>query len=241
MKAFSEPGIFLFGENSLLLQWEEKPNAEFLKYLLSVKKQLSNSYKAELSHTYNEILVQFHGLTNFKRHSQEILSTIKELEVPENLQSRIHHLPVCYDEDFAWDLQQVCERKNLTRSELIGIHSEADYLLYFIGFLPGFLYLEGLDERLFIDRKQQPRKRIPKGAVGLAGSQTGIYPKASPAGWQIIGNCPIPLFDAGKKPPSNFAAGDVIRFFPVDTEEYRNIKAECEQGIYRLKSSEYEH
>lgn len=128
-------------------------------------------------------------------------------------------IPVCYGGEFGPDLPFVAQHAGLTEQEVIALHAGRDYRIYMLGFLPGFPYLGGLDERLFTPRLPTPRTAIPAGAVGIGGEQTGIYPIASPGGWQLIGRTPIKLFDpaAGTLP---YAAGDRIRFTPITRAEF---------------------
>lgn len=128
-------------------------------------------------------------------------------------------IPVCYGGDFGPDLPFVAKHAGLTEQEVIALHAGRDYRIYMLGFLPGFPYLGGLDERLFTPRLPTPRTAIPAGAVGIGGEQTGIYPIASPGGWQLIGRTPLKLFDpaAGTLP---YAAGDRIRFTPITRAEF---------------------
>ena len=131
-------------------------------------------------------------------------------------------IPVCYGGEFGPDLPFVAEHAGLTETEVIRLHAGRDYPIYMLGFLPGFPYLGGLDERLFTPRLPTPRTAIPAGSVGIGGEQTGIYPIASPGGWQLIGRTPLKLFDpaAGALP---YAAGDRIRFKPITREAFDAI------------------
>ena len=132
---------------------------------------------------------------------------------------RLVTIPVCYGGAFGPDLPFVAKHAGLTEQEVIALHAGRDYRIYMLGFLPGFPYLGGLDERLFTSRLPTPRTAIPAGAVGIGGEQTGIYPIASPGGWQLIGRTPLKLFDpaAGRLP---YAAGDRIRFTPITQAEF---------------------
>jgi KipI family sensor histidine kinase inhibitor len=106
--------------------------------------------------------------------------------------------------------------------------------------LPGFLYLGGLDKKLQISRKIQPRMLVQKGAVGIGENQTGIYPKSSPGGWQIIGNSPVPLFDKNRLPPCEISAGDKVKFYQVSKSEFEKISEEITQGKFQFKKTNYE-
>lgn len=135
---------------------------------------------------------------------------------------RLVEIPVCYGGTFGPDLPFVAEHAGLTEKEVIALHAGREYRIYMLGFLPGFPYLGGLDERLFTPRLAAPRTAIPAGSVGIGGEQTGVYPIASPGGWQLIGRTPLKLFDtsAGRLP---YAAGDRIRFCPITQDEFDAI------------------
>ncbi len=132
-------------------------------------------------------------------------------------------VPICYDLAFGIDLEEVCDRNQLKINELIQLYSKNKYRIYFMGFLPGFMYLGDLDERLHCPRRSSPRSKVPAGAVGIGGIQTGIYPIESPGGWNIIGRCPLKLFDSGMSDPRRFEAGNFIRFSEIDKKEYFKI------------------
>lgn len=130
-------------------------------------------------------------------------------------------LPVCYDVSFGLDVYNVLEKNGLTLSELITKHTKPKYLVYMIGFVPGFLYLGGLDHDLHTPRLATPRTKIPKGSVGIADGQTGVYPLVTPGGWQIIGNCPLNLI--GTNTNSVIEMGDVIKFKSITIEEHKDL------------------
>lgn len=133
---------------------------------------------------------------------------------------RVFLIPVCYEGEFAPDMDDVCTATGLSREEVIEIHTSADYLIYMLGFLPGFPYLGGMDKRIEVPRLDSPRTAIPAGAVGIGGKQTGIYPLASPGGWRLIGRTPVKVYDPERDEPILYSAGDYIRFFPITAEEF---------------------
>ncbi len=151
---------------------------------------------------------------------------------PESIQTRTWEIPVCYDSEYGLDLEEAAKTLGLTPETLISKHCEPTYRVYGIGFLPGFLYLGGVPEELRVPRKANPRARVPEGSVGLADRQTGIYPQDSPGGWNILGKCPIPIFDAHRQPPSFIALGDSIRFRAVSRAEFDLHRIEAEVGVY---------
>ncbi len=153
---------------------------------------------------------------------------------------RVFEIPVCYGGQYGPDLANIAEHAGLTEEEVIEIHSSRDYLIYMLGFLPGFCYLGGLDERIHTPRLANPRLKINAGSVGIGGSQTGIYPLDSPGGWQLMGMTPVKTYDPDREVPILLSAGDYIRFIPVDEEEYLRIKELVERDEYQCTVREGE-
>lgn len=151
---------------------------------------------------------------------------------------RIWEIPCCYSERFAPDLPSVAEHAGLTEEEVVRLHCSADYRIYMLGFLPGFVYLGGLDPRIACPRLPSPRKKIPKGAVGIGGSQTGIYPLESPGGWRLIGSTPVPMYDPSREDPVFCRPGDFIRFVPITTCDYYDIAGDYRRGLWKPASHE---
>jgi KipI family sensor histidine kinase inhibitor len=135
---------------------------------------------------------------------------------------RSFHIPVCYEKEYAPDLEWVASEKGLSAAEVIELHCAVVYRVYMVGFLPGFSYMGSVDQRLELPRKPLP-VNVVAGGVGLTGRQTGIYPLNSPGGWQIIGRTPIKLFDAGTNPPVRLQSGDRVQFYPVSGAEFRDL------------------
>jgi inhibitor of KinA len=131
-------------------------------------------------------------------------------------------IPVCYEGEYAPDLDLIVREKGLSSQEVVAIHSNAVYRVYMVGFLPGFSYMGIVDERIQLARKLQPVP-VVAGAVGVAGMQTGIYPLNSPGGWQIVGRTPMRFFDAAENPPVRLKTGDRVRFCPISAAEFRRL------------------
>ena len=146
-------------------------------------------------------------------------------------------IPVCYDTDFGIYLDEISKEKGLTKSEIIKLHSQSIYTVFFIGFLPGFLYLGGLSETLYIPRKSQPRLHVDKGSVGIGGVQTGIYPNNSPGGWNIIGKTPINLFDPKAQNPCFAQCGDQIQFYSINKAEFATLTTNMKSNSYTLENT----
>lgn len=142
---------------------------------------------------------------------------------PKVLTEKTWQIPVCYDGRFAKDLEHFAHEKNIEVSELIALHSSVVYRIHFFGFLPGFMYLHGLPERLHFPRKAVPDRAVPRGSVAIGGSQTGIYPRESPGGWHIIGQTPISLFEAQRNPPVWASPGDRLKFVPITSTEMEEL------------------
>lgn len=156
---------------------------------------------------------------------KEIIEQWKSSPIDEESSSkRKLTIPVCYEEPFCLDIDRVTKISGLTRDEMIEMHSTVDYLVYLIGFLPGFPYLGGLKEELAIPRLHLPRKKVEGGSVGIGGEQTGIYPIELPGGWNIIGKTPICLYDANRTSPFLFQSGDWLAFNPISHTEFEIIK-----------------
>lgn len=139
------------------------------------------------------------------------------------LEPRSHTVPVCYEPPFAPDLDDLAERAGLSRAAAIDLHTAGSYRVEVIGFSPGFGYLAGLPEALHAPRLDTPRTRIPAGSVGIAGEHTGVYPQATPGGWNLIGRTPLVLFDPQRDPPALLAVGDTVRFEPIDAPEFERL------------------
>ncbi|BAQ10629.1 allophanate hydrolase subunit 1 [Bacillus sp. OxB-1] len=162
--------------------------------------------------------------TSFQKVSAYIQKLLQQSEEQAAGKGRTVTIPVLYGGEYGPDLAHVAEANGLTTDEVIQIHSENEYLVYMIGFAPGFPFMGGMDERIATPRKESPRMAIHPGSVGIAGKQTGIYPLETPGGWQIIGRTPIDLFLPEQTPPTLLQAGDIIRFAPISPVEYNEIK-----------------
>ncbi|MFN2260945.1 MAG: 5-oxoprolinase subunit PxpB [Psychroflexus sp.] len=235
----SKATFFQYNERSILIQFNAEINENLLNNLLAYKRIiLKNKAKQTLQviNTYNSLLIIYNStINNFYDAKSKILALLESVEISKNVTKYAVEIPVCYDEEFGLDLQEISDSKSLEISEIITLHSEPKYLVYFIGFLPGFPYLGGLNSKLFSRRKSQPRQKINTGAVGIGGSQTGIYPISSPGGWQIIGQTPIRLFDASKsESPSLLKSGQFLKLKPISKPDFYHIENNIEN--YELKS-----
>ncbi len=157
---------------------------------------------------------------------QQVLDIAHSAPAREQSQARTIEIPVCYGEEFGPDLDVVAKRSQLQPEEVIDLHTAGDYLVYMIGFAPGFPYLGGMDEAIATPRRKDPRQSIPAGSVGIAGGQTGVYPIETPGGWQLIGRTPFQLFQPQQDPPSLLLAGDRIKFKAISKDEFKKLEEE---------------
>jgi inhibitor of KinA len=151
----------------------------------------------------------------------------------------VTEIPTAYGGEYGPDLGFVAEHNGLSPQEVIEIHASKAYLIYMLGFIPGFAYLGGMSPRIATPRLATPRVEIPAGSVGIAGSQTGVYPAESPGGWRIIGRTPIELFHPHREPPAMLRTGNYVRFVPMTAHEFERVREEVKLGVYRVKETRF--
>lgn len=197
----------------------------------------------ELVPSYRSLLVQYDAFRADFDVVAAYLTALAATATPSqserggNRQAKVYELPVVYGDEYGPDLEAVAKHAQLSPEEVVRIHSGTAYRVYMIGFSPGFPYLGGMDPRIACPRLTTPRIRVPAGSVGIAESQTGVYPNASPGGWQLIGRTPVRLFDATREPPSVLQPGHYVRFLPVDSGERSSIEALVARGEYVINST----
>lgn len=186
--------------------------------------------------TYRSVLVYYDPLSVSPDALQsQIARLLQSPDADAASNPRVVHIPTLYGGDMGPDIGFVASHAGISEQAVVDIHSATEYLVYMMGFSPGFAYLGGLDARLTTPRLESPRAEIPAGAVGIAESQTGVYPVASPGGWQLIGRTPLKLFDPARQPPALLSAGDYARFIPLaDRAEYDALLRQVELGEYRI-------
>mgnify|MGYP002770017458 FL=1 len=181
----------------------------------------------ELVPTYCALLVEYDAML----YSYSDICNIIEPTLDEGMTDTTNELvtvvevPTVYGGEFGPDLSFVASHNHLSEDEVVSIHSGTDYLVYMLGFIPGFTYLGGMDPRIATPRLSSPRTLIPAGSVGIAGEQTGTYPSDSPGGWQIIGRTPVTMYDMSKAQAALLNAGDYVRYVPIDESEFHRIKS----------------
>jgi inhibitor of KinA len=227
-----------FGAKAILIEWKAIIEEATLKEILDFKDKI-NSQKSELyldySIGYNSLTIIFKDIIiDFNREVEKLqfIYTLNSTIKPE--QNFLWEIPVCYDLEFGIDLEEMSQSLNLQVSEIIKRHSESIYTVFFIGFLPGFLYLGGLNSKLFFDRKPNPRLNVEVGSVGIGGEQTGVYPVNSAGGWNIIGRTPIHFFDLEVSNPCFAKAGDQIKFNAITKTAFLELEILVSKKSYQL-------
>jgi len=234
----SKPTITSFGTHAILLQWSSEINEKIHEEVLRYNRYISNEFSEKIIETvcaYQSMVVYIKQNTNQKEFINRLKSVTKLSFNNSKEASTIWQIPVCYAPEYGVDLYDVAAYNNISENRVIKLHTSTIYRIYFMGFLPGFLYLGGLHKSLNTPRKEKPSSKVLKGAVGIGGEQTGIYPMECPGGWNIIGRSPISLFDVNANPPSLFLEADSIQFYAVSKKQYQEIEQEIINNNYQLK------
>ena len=234
--------FLLTGDTSLSVEFgneiKESINHDIRAYKIALEKAEIPGI-VETVPTYRSLMVHYNPRIirngELKEKLEKLLSEMGDIEIPP---SPVLEIPVLYGGEMGPDLSFVAENAGLSEEEVIRIHSGTEYLIYMLGFTPGFTYLGGMSDKIATPRLQQPRVKIPAGSVGIAGSQTGIYPIDSPGGWQLIGRTPLKMYDPNRETPILPEAGQYMKFYPIDQAEYDRILKEVEEGRYQLKTHE---
>lgn len=225
-----------FGQCALLIEWPRMVNESVLRDILRFKQSIAAKYPDfEQIPAYNSLCLVSLKPIDCDALSSDLKSMYAEMFTVEIPKKKLWNIPVCYDLSFGIDMAAFSLDKKMTIPHIIDLHTEPVYTVYCIGFLPGFMYLGGLNSSLEQPRRTDPRLTIPKGSVGIGGKQTGVYPQKSPGGWNIIGNSPVPLFDPSKDNPCEISVGDGIKFYPIDKAEHQLLSIQVDANIFELK------
>ena len=225
--------IFPSGDSALSIELGNEISEE-----INIKvKELSDAIEkshikgvVELLPAYSSLMVFYDPeQTGYEKVRRKIVQ-LKPSKNLKNEQKKLIEIPCCYEREFAPDLDDIARETGLSTEEIISIHCGRDYRIYMLGFLPGFVYLGGLDKRIAVPRLKTPRKKITAGSVGIGGEQTGIYPLDSPGGWRLIGSTPIDMYDPKREKPVLCEAGQYLRFVRIGKRDYELINKDKKSG-----------
>ena len=227
----------LFGRSAILVEWPANISQTIIQDIISFERQVKEIESIlDTIIAYNSLLIRYQNPIV----DQEL--TIRQLKNKYTASSYLikqdqflWEIPVCYDASFGIDLEEIANKKKCSVADIVRLHTETDYLVYFIGFQPGFLYLGGLNQNLHVPRKSTPRVRVDKGSVGIGGAQTGVYPQNSSGGWNIIGKSPLNFFNMKATNPCFAKPGDRIQFVAVGIHTFHEIEREVIKQEFIIK------
>lgn len=223
------PRLRIAGDCGLLVEYGDEIDPDVNRKVRSMTLLMKSEPPAGIIETvpsYRSILVRYDPSITTPDRLLAAVAGLEErsaqIEIPP---PRVVEIPVCYGGELGPDIEHVAAVNGLSVAEVVERHARPEYLIYMVGFTPGFPFLGGLDTELHTPRLETPRKLVPAGSVGIANGQTGVYPIASPGGWQLIGRTPLRLFAPERDKPFLYRAGDRIRFVPIQRTEYDRLLA----------------
>lgn len=230
--------ILTAGDSSLLIEFGNEISTEINQKITATVQLMKEQHiegVVDMIPAFCSLLINYDPRVISYDELKERMTALTKVDIKTQAGTKkVFEIPVCYGGEYGPDLANIAEHAGISEEEVIKIHSSRDYLIYMLGFLPGFTYLGGLDERIHTPRLANPRLKISAGSVGIGGSQTGIYPLDSPGGWQLMGMTPVKTYDPEREVPILVEAGDYIRFVPVSEEEYLRIREQVEKGEYEV-------
>ncbi|MDG1423705.1 MAG: 5-oxoprolinase subunit PxpB [Flavobacteriaceae bacterium] len=227
----------LYGRSAILVEWPANISQDIIQDIISFERQVKKidsildtvvAYNSLLIRYQNPIVDQELTISQLKNKYAASSYLMKQDQF-------LWDIPVCYDASFGIDLEEIANEKKCSVADIIRLHTDTNYLVYFIGFQPGFLYLGGLHQNLHVPRKSNPRVRVDKGSVGIGGAQTGVYPQNSSGGWNIIGKSPLNFFNMKATNPCFAKPGDRIQFVAVGIHAFHEIEREVIKQEFIIK------
>jgi len=238
---YEEPRFLSGGDKAIFVEFGDAIAPELnrrVRNLMLTVQDKKISGVIETVPTYRSLLVYFDPRQISAKKLRETLYSLTQPLAESGLpKPKLIKIPTAYGGEYGPDLEFVAAYNGLSVPEVVEIHIGTPYLIYMIGFVPGFPYLGGMSPRIVTPRLETPRAKIIAGSVGIAGNQTGIYPVESPGGWRLIGRTPLKLFDPSREPPALFQAGDYLTFVSITPEEFSSIKEAVEQQTYLVKET----
>ena len=240
---YKKPRYLIAGDKAIVLEFGNEISREI--NLLARKMYCCISKKnirgiEEIVPTYRSLIIYYNPqkvkLADLVQQLKKLEDSITEIALPI---AHITEIPTLYGGEYGPDLEFVAQHNKLSIEEVIKIHSKKEYFIYMLGFLPGFVYLGGMSDKIATPRLEKPRIKVSEGSVGIAAKQTGIYPIESPGGWQIIGRIPVKLYDPKKESSFLLKSGDYVKFYPVNQKEFEETKKNYKEGNYICKVKPY--
>ena len=233
---YDSPRFIPAGDSALVIELGDEISPECNRAVHALSNTLADQRipaVRDIIPTYRSILIQYDPTQSSYDDIQSLLSNITPTAEGAS-DAPLIHIPVLYGGNHGPDLEFVARTAGITPQEVIDIHSNAEYLVYMMGFTPGFPYLGGMPPQIAAPRRTTPRAAIPQGSVGIAETQTGVYPIESPGGWRLIGRTPLTLFDPQRDTPSLLDAGARVKFQPLHSEdEYHRIQQHAQPNQYQ--------
>ncbi len=238
----NSPGDVRFlpcGDTACSVQFGETISRELCLQVLKLKQALSQANIAgviESVPSYRALLIHYDPLIIRQQELIDVVNGLLDTPGEVALQPRKWFLPVCFDDEFAWDLEEITTTLNQSRQQVLDVFTSTELFVYMVGFTLGYLYLGDLPEEYkVLSRRNSPRTKLNVGAVATAQGMAVVHSIASPGGWNVIGKTPAPLFDIRNLPPSPFRPGDSISFSPISTAELLKIEQQVSANSYQLE------
>jgi KipI family sensor histidine kinase inhibitor len=228
------------GERALVVEFGDRVDRSLSDQVLRLNAIIASSALGgvvETVPTFRSVMVHYDPLVTSRANLEQAITGLLDRRESPRAAARLWHVPVCYEGEFAPDLTDVARRIGLSPDEVVMLHSDMQFHIYMLGFLPGFPYMGDLPQQLVLPRRPDPRLRVPAGSISIATSLTAIYPYQSPGGWHLIGTTPIRLFDAERARPALLAPGDAVRFQPIDPASFASIRRAVENRSYEAEST----
>ena len=227
------------GDSALIVEFQERIDPAVNARVIAVADSIQAAAIAgvrDVVPTYRSVAVYFDPLSTNYDALVESLERSAAQAVPEPVRDRVPiRVPVCYGGECGPDLARVADFGHMSEADVVAIYSGTNYRVFMLGFVPGFAYMGIVDARIAAPRRSTPRGRVPRGSLGIAGAQTGIYPAETPGGWQLIGRTPVKPFDLSRAEPFLLKAGDTVQFYPIDRAEFDRLSSNTKDTMNTIE------
>ena len=230
------------GDTAFIIEFGDSIDLAILSKVTKLDTAIQNAFANNLLDGLLETVPTFRsltvildpGITTPAKLVNEIASLPIDVDASLNQETRHWKLPVCYGDEFGPDLSEVAKACEMKEDTVIKTHLDQTYVVYMLGFQPGYAFMGDINPALRLPRRTEPRLRVPAGSVAIANQLTGIYPWESPGGWHVIGRCPTPLFSGHNQPPALLRSGDKVSFKAIDMKQYKQLMDARAAGTINL-------